>query len=148
AAYHLAKAGKAVVVLEGLRVGGQVTGRSTAKITTQHGLIYEHLTKTFDLATARHYATANRLGVETIGSWIEQLEIRCYYEPKDAYVYCCDPKHTKDLEAEAAAALRAGLDAEVVAPAPLPFATASALRFKDQAQFNPAQYLVGLAQAS
>ncbi len=31
--------------------------------------------------------------------------------------------------------------------APLPFETAGALRFRDQAQFNPAQYLVGLALA-
>ena len=31
--------------------------------------------------------------------------------------------------------------------APLPFATAGALRFRNQAQFNPASYLVGLAAA-
>ncbi len=147
AAYLLARAGLAVVVLEALGIGGQVTGRSTAKITTQHGLIYNHLTRTFNLEAARYYATANRLGIETIASWIEALEIHCDYEPKDAYVYCCDPKHTKELEAEATAAQEAGLAADVVAPAPLPFQTAAALRFKAQAQFNPAQYLVGLARA-
>ena len=32
-AYALSLAGASVVVLEGLRVGGQVTGRSSAKIT-------------------------------------------------------------------------------------------------------------------
>lgn len=32
-----------VTVLEGLRAGRQVTGRSSAKITTQHRLIYHHL---------------------------------------------------------------------------------------------------------
>jgi hypothetical protein len=33
------------------------------------------------------------------------------------------------------------------AKAPLPFKTASALRFRNQAQFNPAQYLIALAAA-
>ena len=36
-------AGLSVAVLESQRIGRQVTGRSTAKITCQHGLIYRHL---------------------------------------------------------------------------------------------------------
>jgi glycine/D-amino acid oxidase-like deaminating enzyme len=39
AAYLLASAGLSVAVVEALRVGRQVTGRSTAKITSQHSLI-------------------------------------------------------------------------------------------------------------
>jgi glycine/D-amino acid oxidase-like deaminating enzyme len=35
----------------------------------------------------------------------------------------------------------------VLANAPLPFETAGALRFREQAQFNPVRYLVGLAAA-
>jgi hypothetical protein len=33
------------------------------------------------------------------------------------------------------------------ANAPLPFKTAGALRFRNQAQFNPVQYLIALAAA-
>src|SRR5262249_4189952 len=62
AAYLLCEAGFSVALLEARRIGRQVTGRSTAKITTQHSLIYRHLIRTFDLETARHYADANRLG--------------------------------------------------------------------------------------
>jgi len=43
AALALCEAGRSVLVLEARRVGGQVTGRSSAKITTQHSLIYRHL---------------------------------------------------------------------------------------------------------
>jgi monoamine oxidase len=46
AALQLAWAGQKVAVVEALRVVRQVTGRSTAKITTQHGLIYRHLIDT------------------------------------------------------------------------------------------------------
>jgi glycine/D-amino acid oxidase-like deaminating enzyme/nitrite reductase/ring-hydroxylating ferredoxin subunit len=38
--------------------------------------------------------------------------------------------------------------AELLDSAPLPFTTTGALCFKDQAQFNPAQYLIGLARAA
>jgi glycine/D-amino acid oxidase-like deaminating enzyme/nitrite reductase/ring-hydroxylating ferredoxin subunit len=147
AAYLLTKAGLSVFVLEGRRVGRQVTGRSTAKITTQHSLIYRHLIETFDLDTAKRYADANRLGMQQVQHWVDQLEIACHFEAKDAYAYSCDGSRVRDLEAEADAARRVGIGAEVLESAPLPFKTAGALRFRHQAQFNPAQYLVGLARA-
>src|SRR5262245_57866156 len=56
AAYLLAQAGVSVAVLEARRVGRQVTGRSTAKITSQHGLIYRHLIDTRGIDLARNYA--------------------------------------------------------------------------------------------
>ena len=52
AALSLCEAGKSVMVLEARRVGAQVTGRSTAKITTQHSLIYRHLIDTVGQDTA------------------------------------------------------------------------------------------------
>ena len=147
AAYLLKEAGLSVALLEGRRLGRQVTGRSTAKITTQHSLIYRHLIRAFDLETARHYADANRLGMNQIKKWIERLDIDCDYEKKDAYVYCNSSSRVGDLEAEADASQRVGLDADLLDEAPLPFSTAGALRCRNQAQFNPAQYLVGLARA-
>ena len=47
AAYLLSDAGLSVALLEARRIGRQVTGRSTAKITTQHSLIYRHLIEIF-----------------------------------------------------------------------------------------------------
>ena len=148
AAYLLAEAGLSVTLLEARRIGRQVTGRSTAKITTQHSLIYRHLIETFDLETAQLYADANRLGVDQIRQWVEQLGIDCAFEAKDAYVYCNSPARIGDLEAEADASRRVGLNADLLDSAPLPFSTAGALRSRNQAQFNPAQYLIGLAKAA
>ena len=144
-AYLLAKAGLSVVVLEARRVGRQVTGRSTAKITSQHGLIYHHLIETLGIDQAQCYAEANRRGAQHICSWIDELSIACELEQKDAYTYTCDAAQCENIVAEAKAARRVGFDAEVLDRAPLPFETAGALRFRDQAQFNPVQYLVGLA---
>ena len=146
-AYLLARAGRAVTVLEALAVGRQVTGRSTAKITAQHALVYSDLAGTFGLETARLYGEANHAGAEFIGSLVRDLAIRCAYERKDAYAYTLRPERKATIDAEARVAREIGFDAEVLEAAPLPFATAAALRFRHQAQFNPAKYLVGLASA-
>ena len=147
AAYALCRTGASVMVIEALHVGRQVTGRSSAKITSQHSLIYRHLRDTFDLDTARAYAEANRAGATQIRNWIRELGIVCDLEEKDAYVYTCKESLLAEIEAEAAIALDLGFEADVIAPAPLPFETAGALRFAGEAQFDPAQYLVGLAAA-
>ena len=147
AAYLLTRAGLAVTVLEARQIGRQVTGRSTAKVTAQHTLIYRHLIDTLGIDQAQHYADANRSGVEQIRSWITQLHINCDFEPKDAYAYTCDSSRISEIEREAEAARSVGFEADVLAKAPLPFETAGAMRFRNQAQFNPVQYLIGLAMA-
>ena len=95
----------------------------------------------------RAYAEANQTGARQIRTWIRDLGIACDLEEKDAFAYTCQAALLPDIEAEAEIARELGFDADVVAPAPLPFDTAGALRFRDEAQFNPAQYLVGLAAA-
>lgn len=146
-ALRLCEEGRSVAVVEGLAVGGQVTGRSTAKITTQHALIYRHLIDKRGMDLARRYAEANSAGAAQIRNWTGQYGIACDLESKAAYAYASDPARRAEIEAEAEAARQLGLSADVLDRAPLPFETAAALRFPNQAQFNPAMYLVGLAQA-
>jgi glycine/D-amino acid oxidase-like deaminating enzyme/nitrite reductase/ring-hydroxylating ferredoxin subunit len=147
-AYLLAEAGLSVIVLEALQVGRQVTGRSTAKITSQHSLIYRHLIDTMGVDQARRYADANRTASRQIRSWIAKLALPCDLESKDAYTFTCDSARRIEIEREAEAARTVGFEATVLERAPLPFDTAGALRFSDEAQFNPVHYLVGLAGAA
>ncbi|MGI6852741.1 FAD-dependent oxidoreductase [Mesorhizobium sp. 1B3] len=146
-ALRLCEAGASVIVVEALRIGGQVTGRSTAKITTQHALIYRHLIETRGRELAQSYADANRSGAARIKEWIRQYDIGCDLESRPAYAYTSSPARRADIAAEAEAARELGLEAEAIDKAPLPFETAGALLFPDQAQFNPASYLAGLARA-
>jgi glycine/D-amino acid oxidase-like deaminating enzyme/nitrite reductase/ring-hydroxylating ferredoxin subunit len=146
-AYVLARAGASVTVLEARKVGRQVTGRSTAKVTSQHTLIYNYLIEKFGFETARLYADANQTAVGQICDWVKTESIACDLEAKDAYAYTSRPARRAAIEAEAEAALSLGLEAEALSRAPLPFATVGALRFRNQAQFNPARYLIGLAAA-
>lgn len=146
-ALRLCEAGRSVIVLEALQVGGQVTGRSTAKITTQHALIYRHLVETRGQELAQRYADANRSGVACIKEWIRRYDIACDLESRAAYAYATTPARRAEIHAEAEAAQDLGLEAAAIDRAPLPFETAGALLFPDQAEFNPARYLIGLAQA-
>jgi glycine/D-amino acid oxidase-like deaminating enzyme/nitrite reductase/ring-hydroxylating ferredoxin subunit len=147
AALQLCEAGKSVVVLEAREVGRQVTGRSTAKITTQHALIYKQLLASVGREQAQAYAEVNRLAVARIGEWIERFGIDCDYARKSAFAYACSADWKRAIEEEAEAARSLGFEARVHERAPLPFATSAALEFPDQAQFNPTSYLVGLAAA-
>lgn len=147
AAMTLCEAGKSVVVLEAREVGGQVTGRSTAKVTTQHALIYRYLIDTFGQELAQCYADANREAVERIRHWVTEHAIDCDYERQSAYAYACSADWRPAIDDEAEAARRLGFAARVIDQPPLPFATAGALEFPDQAQFNPTRYLIGLANS-
>jgi glycine/D-amino acid oxidase-like deaminating enzyme len=63
AARLLKEAGLRAAVIEGRKVGRQVTGKSTAKITSQHELIYHRLTGKFGEDGARTYAEANQAAI-------------------------------------------------------------------------------------
>ena len=146
-ALALAERGQSVVVLEARRIGRQVTGGSTAKVTAQHGLIYRYLLDTQGAEIAAAYAEANRAGCAQVRAWVETLGISCDYAPKSAWLYASGQGMRAEIESEAEAARTLGFDARVHETAPLPFQTGTALEFPDQAQFNPALYLQGLADA-
>lgn len=147
AARLLAEAGKRVALLEARRVGRQATGKSTAKITSQHGLLYRKLISDFGEEAARTYGAANEAAIRHIAGWVAELAIDCGFERKVAYVYGRAEDELEELKAEADAAAGLGLPASFTREVPLPFPVAGALRFDTQAQFNPARYLVGLAAA-
>jgi len=147
AAMALRQAGKSVAVIEARRIGRQVTGRSTAKVTTQHALIYRRLIDQSGKEIAQAYADANRQAVGQIRTWIETLRIACDYARKSAFAYAVDAAWKDAIAAEVEAARMLGFDAHLRESAPLPFPTAAAVEFPDQAQFNPVHYLLGLAQA-
>src|SRR5215213_735622 len=138
--------GLTVAVIEARKVGRQVTGKSTAKVTSQHSVIYQTLEKKFGHDRARLYAEAQVAGMEKIRSLASQYRIDCDIEPKPAYVYTRDEKNVGTIEKEVETTQRLGLPAELVRDIGLPFAVRAAMRFDNQAQFHPTKYVAGLAQ--
>lgn len=138
--------GLTVAVIEGRQVGRQVTGKSTAKISSQHGLIYQSLERKFGEHRARLYGEAQETAIRKIQQVAGQYEIDCDIEPKAAYTYTQDEKHVSEIEKEVEVARRIGLPATLVRETDLPFEVLAAVRFDNQAQFHPTKYVAGLAQ--
>lgn len=136
-------AGRRVVVLEARRMGSGQTGNTTAKITSQHGLLYAELVRLSGERKARQYAEANEAAVGACRRLIAERGIDCDFEEQNAYLYGDDPAV---LRAEARAAAALGLPARFVEETSLPFPAAGAVQFTGQAQFHPLKFLSGVAR--
>lgn len=137
--------GLRVALLEAGRVGEGVTGRSTAKITSQHNLVYGKLSRKFGEDGARLYADANEAGLRSILQLARRHDIDCDLSEKPAFTYAREAATVRDLEQEVELAARIGLPASMTRETGLPFEVAAAMRWDGQAQFHPVKYLKGLA---
>lgn len=137
--------GRQVAVFEARRIGGQATGRSTAKVTSQHGRRYRRLLDSIGKSRAQRYASANERAIGRIRKLCEAFEIACGLEALPAYVLAETEEQAEALRDEAEAAAELGLPASFVTDLELPFPVTGALRFTDQAQFDPYRYLMALA---
>ena len=142
----LKQAGKTVALVELRRVGHGVSGNTTAKLTSGHGLVYAKLARKHGPDVARVYAESNEAGLAKIAELVETHAIECDFERSDNYVYGTAAADAAHLREEALAAREAGLDADFVGELALPFPVAGAVRLRDQAQFHPAKYLAALAE--
>lgn len=143
-AYELAKKGISAAVIERDRIASGVTKDTTAKITAQHNLIYRRLIAEIGEEQARQYAAANARAVERFGEIIGSRGIDCDFERLPAYVYSLD--ETQELYDEVKAACSLGLEAEFTTESTLPFDVRGAVRFPNQAQFNPLKFIRGIAR--
>ena len=142
-AYMLKQKGRDVVLIDAAEIASGNTKNTTAKITSQHDLIYSKLIAEFGEEKARQYAKANELAIKKYKEIIEDKRIECDFEEKPAYVYSLNEVDVLKEEVEAAKKL--GIDAEFVQEANLPFKIKGALKFNNQAQFNPLKFLRGIS---
>ncbi|MCK9246899.1 MAG: FAD-dependent oxidoreductase [Anaerolineaceae bacterium] len=137
--------GWTVALVEARRVGRQVTGQSTAKVTSQHGLLYQTLEEKFGEHRARLYGEAQEAAVRLIGDLVERHHIHCDLTSSQAYTYTLDSDQVAQLEKEVEVTRRLGLPASLVHECEMPFEIAAAIRFDQQLQFHPTNYVAGLA---
>lgn len=142
-AYKLSERKKNIVVLEAGEICGGQTKNTTAKITSQHDLIYDYIIKNFGEKAAGQYAAANDAAIAEYKNIIENNSIECDFCQKDAYLYTSE--NPALLEAEQKAAQAAGIECELTTKVNLPFSVAMALKFPNQAQFHPLKFLFAIA---
>ena len=86
-AYNLSKYKIRTVVIDKGRIGEQTSSNSTAKITSQHGLVYKYLIDSKGRDFARKYYEANENAIRNIENIIKKENINCNFEHQPAYVY-------------------------------------------------------------
>lgn len=144
--YYLTKRGLKVVILEKDHIAEKATGHTTAKITSQHGLIYHYLIDTFGKEFAKAYLDANEQAIHNIKGIIKEEKIECEFEKQDNYVYTVNQDEVEKIKDEKKAMEKLGFQAEYVTETNLPLSILAALKFPNQAQFHPRKYLLGLYQ--
>lgn len=141
-AHMLNEAGVKCVLTEASRVCGGITKNTTAKLTIQHGLIYDKLIKRFGINAARLYMHANQAALDKYKEMCNKAD--CDFEIRDSYVYSL--YSARKIENELKALTKIGCSADFTSTLPLPFHAAGAVRIKEQAQFNPLKFLLNIAK--
>ncbi len=141
-AYALEQASVSCALIEADRIMHGVSGRTTAKITVQHRLIYDRLIRKSGVEAAQLYREANEAALARYRRLCRKID--CEFEEKDAFVY--DRTSSAALEREWTAMARAGLHAAFEDALPLPFPVAGALRLAHQAQFHPLRFAAAIAK--
>lgn len=145
-AYYLIKSGYKVVVLEKNEIANGVTGHTTAKITSQHGLIYSYLSEKYGINFAKKYFEANEDGIKNIKDIIDENGVACDFEETESYIYTNNESDIKKIDKEMDALKYINIDAEKTNKTDLPFNVLSTIKFKNQAKFNPFKYVSGLVK--
>ena len=141
-ANELKNAGIDYILTEAETIGNGITKKTTAKITSQHGLIYSKIIKKYGKEKAKMYLEANNIALKKYTELCKSIE--CDFEIKDSYVYSLTDR--QKIEAEIKALYKLGFNAKFEQELSIPLSVAGAVRFKSQAQFNPMKFLYAIAK--
>lgn len=171
-AYYLSKNGIKPVILEKGRICEQTTGNSTAKVTSQHDLFYKYLIDSQGEKFAKKYYEANEKAIDKIEKVIKSENIECDWERRSAYVFTQKVEEISKIKDEVGAVKSIGGNAELVENGDIPInkiakanieekdknkeqkelseilnmKPLAAIRFPNQAQYNPYKYALKLAK--
>jgi glycine/D-amino acid oxidase-like deaminating enzyme/nitrite reductase/ring-hydroxylating ferredoxin subunit len=148
AAYLLSKQNVKVVLIDSSNILNGTTGHTTAKITAQHGLIYDEFIQHFGTEKARLYYEAGKEAGDLIKKITKEHGIDSDLTNEDAYIFTDSEDYLNQLENEKKAYDKLNIPGDLTDSVPLDIPLKSALVMKNQAQFHPLKYLKVLAEKS
>jgi len=140
AANILSQAGVKIALLEAGGVLNGTTGHTTAKLTAQHGLIYDELISHFGEDKARLYYESQTKAME----FVEGKGIDCDFSRQDAFVYSYTDPYVSKIKNEMSAYEKLGITGSLEENIPFDIQITSAIRMNNQAQYHPLKFLRGL----
>lgn len=130
------------ILVEGSDICSGTTKNTTAKITSQHGLIYDKLINSIGKDGAQKYLFANQEAVAEYEKLCKNID--CDFEKKNAYTYSLSD--SERIEREVSAVNSLGFSAGFEETKELPFETKGAICFSGQAQFNPLKFIAQISK--
>ncbi|MDB5600845.1 MAG: oxidoreductase [Xanthobacteraceae bacterium] len=148
-AYELVRDGQDVVVLDRGAVGGGMTHRSTAHLSTTFDNLYIKLIELRGLPIAQAYRASQAAGLARMAEICQLENIDCDFKFIAGYLSSTPDDEADLLDRELAAATAAGMPGvHFVQGAPLgENENSRTLCFPDEARLHPGKYTAGLAQA-
>ncbi len=141
-AYTLKNAGIDCVLVEAYKILSGVTSGTTAKITYQHGLIYDKIIKKYGEEKAYLYYKSQKSALDKITSLAKDLDVD--FEYATSFVYSMD--NSEKIENEVRALEKIGCDAEFTKKTELPFSVAGAVKIENQGKFHPLKFAYTLSK--
>lgn len=145
-AYTLAKRGIKPVVIEAETICSGTTGKTTGKVTIQHGPIYSILDEKYGRETAKLYATSQKEAVDFVMRIAEQESIDCRLRDNTAYLYASMESDLPAVEKEYGIAESIGIECRYIDKPDFPNHNFGMLAFPGQAVFHPVLYVRALAK--
>ncbi|PLS05772.1 FAD-dependent oxidoreductase [Neobacillus cucumis] len=146
AAYLLAKAGKKTAILEAGGILNGTTGHTTAKLTAQHGLIYDEFINHFGKEKTRMYYESMMQAVQFVENTVKENGIDCDFSKQDAYVYATTDEYDEKLKTEWEAYKTLDIDGALKDSIPFKIPAKAALMMSNQAQFHPLKFLKAILE--
>jgi glycine/D-amino acid oxidase-like deaminating enzyme/nitrite reductase/ring-hydroxylating ferredoxin subunit len=146
--YLLTQAGKRVVILDDGPLAGGMTQVTTAHLSSAIDDRFVKIEWWHGERGSRLAAESHAAAIDRIESMVNELGVECDFVRLDGYLFLAPGDDEDLLDAELAAARRAGVAVEKVAQAPLTgYDAGPCLRFPRQARFHPCKYLAAVAEA-
>ena len=141
-AYMLKDAGVDCALVEADRICRGITNGTTAKITFQHGLIYDKIINKYGEEKARLYYESQKRALDMMVKLAEKTD--CNLEMADSFVYSMNDREI--IEKETEALNKIGCKADFCQKTELPFQIAGAVKIENQANFHPLKFVYELSK--
>lgn len=141
-AYMLSKEGVDCVLVEAEKICAGITNGTTAKITVQHGLVYDKIIKKYGHKRASLYFESQKNGFDLLTELAKETEADL--EMCDFFIYSLSNRDIIKREVEALKSV--GCKAEFCKTTELPFDIAGAVKIEKQANFHPLKFAHSIAK--
>jgi len=141
-AYVLKNAGVDCVLVEADEICGGITNGTTAKITLQHGLVYNKITEKYGIEKAELYYRSQKLAFDMLTKLAS--EINDDLEICNSFVYSLNNREV--IEKEVCTLNKIGCDAKFCEKTELPFGVSGAVKIENQAKIHPLKFAFSIAR--